>query len=148
MHTLWDLWLRYWPDLVIAAVFAVLAEVLRIRSRIVGSWRWLKDKNAEGSLAALDARIAEQEQYRNTLQSYLSSDKAFYMAMLRSMTGILLFMCVAAAVLVLGRIRAIALPGSELVALGVVGAAILLGVWTNAIWIVRRCQDLGTNWKD
>src|ERR1700687_4713532 len=99
MDKLGGLWLRYWPDLLIAIVlafvFAVVVDLLRISSGIQAGARWLKDKAAESSVREINQRIAQQEKYRNRLQSYLDSDKAYYLAMLRNIAGILLFMCIA-----------------------------------------------------
>jgi len=117
MHTLWDLCARYWPDLLLAFLFAVIVELLRVSSRIREAWRWIKDKNAESSIAQINARIAEQETYRNLLQSYLASDKLLYLAVLQNITGILLFMCIGGVLLIVGRLRVIEFPGAEIVAL-------------------------------
>lgn len=76
--------LDHWPDLVIAVVLAVLVDVLRVRSRILEAWRWLKDKNAEHSVLQINERIAQQEKYRDMLKGYLASDKMLYLAALRS----------------------------------------------------------------
>jgi hypothetical protein len=130
IRAFWELCVRYWPDLLLAFLFAVIVELLRVSSRIREAWRWIKDKNAESSIAQINARIAEQEKYRNTLQSYLASDKLLYLAVLRSITAILLFMCVGGAVLIVGRLRAIEFPGAEFLALGAIILAIVGGIFT------------------
>jgi hypothetical protein len=122
--------LEHWLDLVIAAVLAIIVDLLRVGSRIREGWRWVKDKYAESSVAQIDRRIAEQEKYRNTLQSYLASDKAFYLAMLRAIVGVLLLMCIAGSLLILGSMRFIEFPGSEITAFGVLGLAIVVGIST------------------
>ena|ERR1022692_1235916 len=125
---------QHWPDLVVAtvlaAVLAVLVDLLRVSSRLRESGRWVKDKLAEGSVAELNRRIVEQEKYRATLQSYLGSDKAFYVAILRSLAGTLLFMCIAGMVLICGRLGAIAFPVAEFMSLGVLAVAIVAGIST------------------
>jgi hypothetical protein len=134
ISTLWNLCVRYWPDLVVAGVFAVIfaviVDLLRISSRIREVWRWVKDKNAESTVVNINARIAELEQYRNLLQSYLASDKLLYLALLRSITGILLFMCVAGVLLIMGKMRAVQFPGAEIVALAAIACAIASGMST------------------
>jgi hypothetical protein len=130
MRILWELGARYWPDFVVAVVLAVLVDMLRISSHIREGWRWLKDKLAEGSIADLNKRIGAQEQYRDTLQSYLASDKAFYLAILRSMAGILLIMCIAGMLLIMGRLRAIEFPGAEFLAVGALAVGIIVGIST------------------
>jgi hypothetical protein len=122
--------LEHWPDLIIAIVLAIIVDLLRVGSLIREGWRWVKDKYAESSVAGIDRRIAEQQKYRNTLQSYLASDKAFYLAMLRAIIGMLLFMCIAGGILILGRMRFVEFPGSEIVAFGVLALAIVAGVST------------------
>lgn len=137
MDKLWELWLRYWPDLVIAVVlafvFAVVVDLLRISSGIRASVRWLKDKAAESSVREINQRIAQQEKYRNQLQSYLDSDKAFYLAMLRNIVGLLLFMCIAGVVVILSKIKYVGFPpapAGELIALAALGIAITSGAYT------------------
>jgi hypothetical protein len=122
--------LEHWPDLVIAAVLGVFIDLLRVGSRIREGWRWVKDKYAETSVAQINRRITEQEKYQNTLQSYLASDKAVYMAMLRAIVGMLLFMCTAGSILILGRMRLVQFPGSEIVAFGVLVLTIVAGIST------------------
>jgi hypothetical protein len=60
--------MRLWPDLIVAIVlaivFAVIADLLRVGSRVREFWRWVKDKQAESSIAAITQRIAEQEKYQ------------------------------------------------------------------------------------
>ena len=133
MYTLWDISVRYWPDLVIAALLAVLVDVLRVRSRILEAWRWLKDKNAESSVVQINDRIAQQEKYRDMLQGYLASDKMLYLATLRSIVGILLLMCAAGAVLILGRLGFVEFPGSEIVGFAVLLLGIVAGIYTTQL---------------
>ena len=137
MDKLWEHWLRYWPDLVIAVVlafvFAVVVDLLRVSSGIRACARWLKDKAAESSVAEINRRIAQQEKYRNRLQSYLDSDKAFYLAMLRNIAGLLLFMCIAGVFLILSKIRYVGFPPApwgEVMALATLAIAIISGIYT------------------
>jgi hypothetical protein len=114
----------------LAIVVGVILDLLRVGSRIREGWRWVKDKYAEGSIAAINQRIGEQEKYRNTLRTYLASDKTFYLAMLRSIVGILLFMCAAGLVLILGRLKVMIYPLSEAIALAIFIIAIAAGIST------------------
>jgi hypothetical protein len=130
-QTVWYWLIEHWFDIVFAIGLAVLVDLLRVSSRIREGWRWVKDKYAESSIAALNRRIAEQEKYRDTLQTYLASDKAVYLAMLRSIVGILLFMCVAGITVIIGRLRFFAaFPGMEVIALGALTLAVGAGVST------------------
>jgi|SRR6266851_3178581 hypothetical protein len=126
--------MRPWPDLVVAIVlaivFAALADLLRFGSRIREGWRWVKDKYAESSIVAINRRIAEQEQYRNSLQQYLDSDKAFYLAILRSIVGVLLFMCLSGILLILGRLNVMPPFLSDVMSLAVLGIAIVAAITT------------------
>jgi hypothetical protein len=128
-------WLiEHWIDVVVAIVLAVvcaiLVDLLRVSSRVREGARWVKDKAAKSSVTRVNQRIAEQEKYRNTLQGYLGSDKLIYLAMLRSIVGLLLFMCIAGAILILGRLGLIVFPGTELMAFGALAIAIAAGVST------------------
>jgi hypothetical protein len=114
----------------LAIVFAVIVDLLRISSRIRELWRWVKDKYAEGSMAGINQRIAVQEKYRNTLQAYLTSDKTFYLAILRSIVGVLLFMCIAGVILIFGGLKVLELPISLFMALGAIVIAIAAAIST------------------
>lgn len=130
-QTIWHWLIEHWFDIVFAIGLAVLVDLLRVSSRVREGWRWVKDKYAESSIAALNRRIAEQEKYRDTLQAYLASDKAVYLAILRSIVGILLFMCVAGITLIIGRLKFFAaFPGMELIALGALTIAVVAGIST------------------
>jgi hypothetical protein len=129
-HRILYWFLEHWPDVVLAIGLAIVVDLLRLRSRTSEAWRWTKDKLAEGSVADITRRIAQQEKYRNSLQSYLASDKAFYMAMLRSLVGILLFMCIAGAIVLLDRLGVMIFPVGAFAALGALIMAITAGVYT------------------
>jgi len=122
--------LDHWPDVVIAVVLAALADLLRIGSLIRRAIEYVKDKLAEGSIQQLNIRIAQQEEYRKSLQGYLASDKLLYLALLRSIVGILLFMSVAGVVLLIGQLGAIVVPVSELMALGVLFVSVVVSIST------------------
>jgi branched-subunit amino acid ABC-type transport system permease component len=50
--------------------------------------------------------------------------------MLRAVVGMLLFMCTAGSILILGRMRLVQFPGSEIVAFGVLVLTIVAGIST------------------
>ncbi len=133
MKELWDLWVRYWPDLVIAVIFAVIVDLLRVSSLVRAGWRWVKDKIAAGSLYRLNNRIAEQKRYRDMLQSYIKSDKAFYLATLRAIMGLLMLFSIAGVSLILERLGLFPYPVAELMALAAIVTAIVAGIYTVRI---------------
>lgn len=125
---------RFWSDFLIAAVLAVvlavLVDLLRVGSRIREIGRWIKDKNAAMSVASINQRIGVVEKYRASLQGYLASDKLLYLAVLRSIVGVLLFMCMAGVVLIFGRLKLIPPGLTELMALAVIAVTITAGLFT------------------
>jgi hypothetical protein len=85
-------------ELVVAFVFAiicaVIVEVLSIGSALRAGVRHIRNKISERSASRLRKRIAQLETYRETINSYLSSDKALYLVALRFVLGILMLMCI------------------------------------------------------
>jgi hypothetical protein len=94
MHSLWDISVRYWPDVVLAFVLGVIVDLLRIGSLIRIGIEQVKNKAAEGSVTRLRKRIAKLETLRETIKSY--SDKAIYVGALRAILAVLVLMCSAA----------------------------------------------------
>ena len=133
----WYWLIEHWPDLVLALAFGVIIDLLRIGSLVRSAARHIKNKLAEQSVAHLDSRITEQEKYRDTVQRYIASDKMLYLATLRSITGVLMFMCMAAVVIILGRLGLLAFPGDDLIAIGIIAVAIGAGVSTMQLTAVH-----------
>jgi hypothetical protein len=125
---------RFWSDFVIAAVLAVvlavLVDLLRVGSRIREIGRWIKDKNAAMSVVTINQRIVVLEKSRASLQGYLVSDKLLYLAVLRSIVGVLLFMCLAGIVLIFGGLKLMPLGLAQLMALTTLAVAITAGLFT------------------
>ena len=88
--------LEHWPDVVIAIVLAVIADLLRIGSAIRSGARQIKNRLAEQSVERLRKRIADLEKYQNTVKLYASSDKALYLSMFRFIIAIPVVMCIGA----------------------------------------------------
>src|SRR6266404_1760591 len=93
-----DFVIRNWQGFLVAIVCAELAEILRIRSRTLAAIRHLKNKLSERSVARLQKRIAQQENYRDSVKADASSDKALYLDTLRLVLAVLMFMCAGAVV--------------------------------------------------
>jgi hypothetical protein len=126
MHSAWEIWSRYWPDFVVALVLAVIVDSLRIGSLIRTGVRRIQDRLAEQSTASLRTRIQNQEGYRTTLASYLTSDKGLYLHTLGMVLVVLLLMCVGTVILLLERM--VPERGVDLLALGIFAIAIVFCV--------------------
>ncbi len=127
MHSAWAILVRYWPELVETLVFALLAAVivdfLQIGSRMRGWVRRFRNQMAEQSIASLRTRIQKQERYRDTVASYLTSDKVLYLHTLGMVFAVLLLMCGGAVILLLERIMPV--RGVEILASGMFIIAML-----------------------
>ena len=123
--------MRWWPDIVLAvglaAVFAVVVDLLRVGSRIRNGTRHLKNKLSERSVARLRKRIAELEQYRDRVALYLSSDRALYLTALGIILGVLTFISSGAIIAILDRLGAI--PNGDILTLMPFAIAIVLAVY-------------------
>jgi hypothetical protein len=76
-----------WLAVVCALFFAVVLELLNFGSRLRGVIRWVRNKLAENSAAQLRKRIIQLETSRAQYASYLTSDKALYLATFRLVSG-------------------------------------------------------------
>jgi hypothetical protein len=72
-----------------------------------------------------DCRAGEDQK---RLRAYLASDKSLYLDMLMAIVGVLLFMCIAGVILIFGGLKLIEFPLAELMALGAIAIAIMVGV--------------------
>ena len=68
MDSVISFWYRHWLDLVVAIVlalvFAVIADLLQVGSRLRAGIRHIKNRAAEQSVKQLKQRIKELESYR------------------------------------------------------------------------------------
>jgi uncharacterized membrane protein len=101
LHLLWDFITSHWFEIVLALIFAVVAELLRIRSRLGTVIRHIKNKQSERSARLLRERIKQLETQRDQYAAYSTSDKALYLATFRIVIGILTFMALGAGLTVL-----------------------------------------------
>jgi hypothetical protein len=85
-----------------ALVFAIVADLLRVGSRIRDLVRFIRNKFSEYSVAQLQTRIKQLKKYRDSLALMMSSDKAHYLGMFRLILGILLCMCIGAGFFITG----------------------------------------------
>jgi hypothetical protein len=98
---LWGFIVSHWFEVVLALIFAVIAELLRIRSRLGTVLRHIKNKQSERSARLLRERIKQLETQRDQYAAYSTSDKALYLATFRVVIGILTFMALGAGLAVL-----------------------------------------------
>jgi hypothetical protein len=93
-----------WRELLFAIVFAIICAVivdaLDIGSALRTGVRRIRNRLSERSMSRLRRRIAELEKYRDSVNSYASSDKALYLVMFRFVLVTLMFMCMGATTLV------------------------------------------------
>jgi len=108
-----DRWHRYWTYLVthkgeigwaafFGLLFALALDFADPNGRIRTGIRHLKNKWSERSVAQLRKRITALQARRDTVASYLSSDKALYLTSLRFVISMLLTVALGAGTSVLG----------------------------------------------
>jgi hypothetical protein len=87
-------WHELWLALVLAAVFAIIADLIRIGSRIREIIRSLKNFLAGRSRIRIAKRIRQLERERQKLATYLDSDKTLYLHLLRYTLSSLFLLCI------------------------------------------------------
>jgi hypothetical protein len=128
-HLIWKLCVLYWPDFLLALVFAIVVDLLRIGSIIRDGVRRIKNKLAERSVAQLQKRIVDQERYRNMIAAlYLESDKALYLHILGMVLAVLLLICVSAILFILGTLG-LGPAGLEIMIVGFLAIAVVFAVY-------------------
>ncbi len=132
LQIVWAFLARYWVDEALAAFFGlfflVLFELFSLGSRLRGVLRHVRNKLSEQSAVRLRKRIRELELYRESLVSFMSSDKALYLHTFRYVIAILVFMCLGACCLVLDYIGIFSRLGIPGISPFVLGALAFLAV--------------------
>ena len=118
-------------DLIIAFVFAIIGAVFweAVKTGSVAGVRQLKNKLAEQSVARLQERIVQLQKYRDTINSYISSDRALYLATLQLILAILILACMGAAAVILDSLLPLQGLRLSVVALFIFAIAIILGMY-------------------
>ncbi|MGA9722147.1 MAG: hypothetical protein WBQ86_06835 [Candidatus Binatus sp.] len=118
-------------DLTIAFVFAIIGAICWdvIKTGSVAGVRQIRNKLSEQSVARLRGRIVQLEMYRDVINSYLSSDRAMYLATLRLMFGILMFLCIGALAVILDYFLQSSGPRFSLLAVAVLIIAVAFGAY-------------------
>jgi hypothetical protein len=109
----WNLLQRAWAHLAahpedivwagfFALLFALIFDVLDSNGRVRTGIRHIKNKRSERSAAKLRKRIEALEVRRDTIASYLTSDKALYLTVLRIVLVMLVAIASGEGVTVLG----------------------------------------------
>ena len=123
----------HWVDILIAvllaAIFAVIADALSVGSAIRASIRQMRNRQAERSVARIRNRIAQLKLQRDTYALYASSDKALYLNTLRLLLAMLVLGFSGIAVLILREVVGINDPGFLLTALLLFAMAIVIGIY-------------------
>jgi hypothetical protein len=78
----------------VTLILSALYDLLKIGS--VFGVRQLRNKVSEYSITRLQKRIDQLQQYRDAVNSYLSSDRALYLATLQLLFAILVLACIGA----------------------------------------------------
>ena len=110
-----DRWHRYWTftvahllEIVLAAIFALIfaliLDLLDPDGRIRTGIRQVKNKWSERTARALQKRIKQLETGRDEVATYLTSDKALYLATFRIVISMLFSIAAGAAITALGDI--------------------------------------------
>jgi uncharacterized small protein (DUF1192 family) len=118
-------------DLIIAFVFAIIGAVFwdAVKTGSIAGVRQLKNKLAEQSVARLQERIVQLQKYRDTINSYISSDRALYLATLQLILAILILACMGAAAVILDSLLPLQELRLSVVALFIFAIAIILGMY-------------------
>jgi hypothetical protein len=122
LHRLRDFIATHWFEIVLALIFAVIAELLRIRSQLGTVIRHIKNKLSERSARQLRERIKQLETQRDQYAAYSTSDKALYLATFRIVIGILTFVALGAGLTMLP------IPGINLAAAFCYFVAVIAGI--------------------
>jgi hypothetical protein len=85
-------WHELWIAGVLALVFAVIADLMRIGSRLRDGARRFKNRLSEYSAGNILKRIKVLEREKNRYLSYVASEKALYLYTFRTLMGILALM--------------------------------------------------------
>ena len=93
-HFLSHHWFEIVVGFVFAAIFGIIADLIRIGSMIRSGLRHLKNKLSEVSVARLEGRIGQLEEQRDLYAAYMTSDKALYLTALNYVLSVLSLMCI------------------------------------------------------
>jgi hypothetical protein len=130
LHNFWNYIVTHPADIGWAAffglVFALILDVLDREGRIRTGHRLLKNKIAERSVAKLQERIKQLQIFRDTLATYLTSDKALYLSTFRVIIIMLVVITIGAAVSALG--GTFQIRGAGLFAVFVYALAVAIGI--------------------
>jgi len=88
-------------EVILALVFALLFDVMRVGSSIRSGIGWMRNKWSEHSVDRMRKRVAELERYRDRLIRHSNSESGLYLAVLASITGVLTIMNLGIVMLVL-----------------------------------------------
>src|SRR5579864_7170000 len=92
MQPIWDFLVHHRTEIVLAAVFAIIIDLMRIGSR-TGTWvRHIKNWLSERSAAKMRRRIKLLEKQKAQYLSYATSDKALYLYTFKMLMLILALM--------------------------------------------------------
>ena len=129
----WNYLVVHRHEILFAAMLAIIVDLFRVGSSIRSVGRFIRNKWAEKSVGRIRKRIRELEVYRDSLASYLISDKAHYLSTLRNILALLVSVTLGISILVVSRLplfpRYPVVPGSgDLFALICFAMAIVIGV--------------------
>lgn len=142
---MWNLLHRVWSHLsahpediawaaFFALLFALILDSLDENGRVRTGIRHIKNKRAERSVTQLRKRIDALKVRRNTIASYLDSDKALYLTILRIVIVMLIAIATGESVLVVGGLG--------------LGPIIVFAIFFFALAIVGGIQGLKTTELD
>jgi hypothetical protein len=80
----------HWLEIVLAIAFAIFVDFVGVGSYLRAGVRHLKNKLSERSVGRLRKRIKELERLKAGIETYLTSDKALYLATFRCILVVLL----------------------------------------------------------
>ena len=119
----------------LAVVCAIIADYMRVGSRLREGVESFRNKRAERSVARLRKRITELEKYRDRLIQYSTSQQGVYMPVLGVIAMMLVLMCVGIVMVLLESAGAragivlLVAPFVFAALFGIMGYNYAVGVW-------------------
>lgn len=122
-------WVEILIAVLLAAIFAVVADALSVGSAVRASIRQMRNRLAERSFTRIRNRIKQLNLQRSGVALYASSDKALYLNTLRLLLGMLVLGFTGIAVMIFPSVMGLYFPGVRLIALLLFAMAVVIGIY-------------------
>ncbi len=122
-------WVEILIAVLLAAIFAVVADALSVGSAVRASIRQMRNRLAERSFTRIRNRIKQLNLQRSGVALYASSDKALYLNTLRLLLGMLVLGFTGIAVMIFPSVMGLYFPGVRLIALLLFAMTVVIGIY-------------------